>query len=203
MARRGWGGFPPGDDDEARGRIVEAAIRCIDRSGPEQTTLSDVAAELSVIRQTVYRYFPSTDHLFAAVGRVAVATFIDELTVDLWWRTDPADWVVEAVALAIERLPNERYLTLLQAAGRTESFARGMTSKAGVRMSRTLLERSQVDWAGAGFDDDELDGLVELMLRLLQSIVLNPPAVGRDGDELRRFLRRWVAPSVVPAAVTS
>jgi AcrR family transcriptional regulator len=70
-------------------------MRCIDRRGPTVTTLSDVAAELSVTRQTVYRYFPGTDELFLAVGQVAVATFIDELTAHLRWRTEPDDWVVE------------------------------------------------------------------------------------------------------------
>ena len=96
-------------------------MRCIDRRGPIETTLSDVATELSVTRQTVYRYFRGTDELFTAVGQVAVETFIDDLTAHLRWRTDPADWVVEALATAIERLPDEPYLTLLLAAGRPGS----------------------------------------------------------------------------------
>ncbi len=178
-------------------------MRCVDRSDPTATTLSDVAAELSVTRQTVYRYFPSTDELFIAVGRVAVETFIDELTAHLRWRTDPADWVVEALASAIEQLPNEAHLTLLLAAGQSERFARGMTSPTGLRVGRTLLERSPVDWDAAGFGADALDELTELMMRMLQSMVLNPPDPPRDGRSLRGFLQRWIGPSVASALVTT
>lgn len=178
-------------------------MRCIDRRGPTQTTLSDVAAELSVIRQTVYRYFPSTNELFTAVARVANETFIDELTAHLRWRTEPADWVVEALASAIERLPHERYLTLLLAAGQPELFVHGMTSKQAMHMSRRLLERSFVDWTGAGFSADELGELVELMVRLLQSMVIDPPHPPREGPALRRFLRRWVAPAVASMSVAA
>lgn len=200
MARRGWGGSPPADDKEARRRIVEAAMRCVDRRGPK-TTLADVAAELSVIRQTVYRYFPGTDQLFAAVGLVAVEKFVDDLAEHLQPLTDPADWVVEALATVIERLPDERHLTLLLAAGRTAPFAQTMTSDASRRVNRSLLNRSSVDWGAAGLGDDEIDGLLEVMVRLVQSMVVDPPDPPRAGPELRRFLRRWVAPAVDPSAV--
>jgi AcrR family transcriptional regulator len=201
MARRGWGGAPPIDDDDARRRIVGAAMRCVDRRGPADTTLSDVAVELSVTRQTVYRYFPGTDELFTAVAQVAVEAYIDELAAHLRWRTDPADWVVEALASAIERLPDHPYLTLLLVAGRPGAFSRGMTSGTGIRMSRALLERSNVDWHNVGYSDGDIDELVEVMLRMLQSIVIDPPHPLRSGAALRRFLRRWVAPAVtgVPA----
>lgn len=31
MGRKGWGGTPPADDDEARKRIVDAVIRSMER----------------------------------------------------------------------------------------------------------------------------------------------------------------------------
>ena len=43
MGRKGSAGSPPADDADARKRIVDAALRCIERQGPAQTTLSDVA----------------------------------------------------------------------------------------------------------------------------------------------------------------
>jgi AcrR family transcriptional regulator len=178
-------------------------MRCTDRRGPAQTTLSDVAAELSVTRQTVYRYFPGTDELFRSVAQVQVETFIDELTAHLRWRTDPSDWVVEALATAIERLPGERYLTLLLDAGRPGPFTQGMTSAAGIRMSRVVLERSAVDWRGAGFSDRDVDELVELMVRVLQSMVIDPPTPPRSGAELRRYLSRWVGPAVAAVLIGS
>ena len=41
--RRGWDGSPPADDTEARKKIIDAALVCIERRGPAHTTLSDVA----------------------------------------------------------------------------------------------------------------------------------------------------------------
>ena len=45
---------------EARERIVGAAMRCVDRYEPGKTGLSDVAHELGMTWQTVYRYFAGT-----------------------------------------------------------------------------------------------------------------------------------------------
>ncbi|MGI9206700.1 MAG: TetR family transcriptional regulator, partial [Rhodococcus sp. (in: high G+C Gram-positive bacteria)] len=56
--RRGWGGRPPVDDEEATQRIVAAAVELIAQSGAE-ISIADVAQSLGVIRQTVYRYFAS------------------------------------------------------------------------------------------------------------------------------------------------
>jgi AcrR family transcriptional regulator len=196
VRRHGWAGSPPADESEARARIIEAAMRCVDRYGPSQCSLSDVAAELGVTRQTVYRYFPGTDELFSAVGQVAVESFVDELAKHLGRITDPTDWVVEAVASTIERLPTKPHLTLLLTTGRSDRFARGFTSSDSIAVGRELLRRSSVDWLGVGYGDRELDELDELMLRIIQSMVISPPDPPRTRRELRNYLRRWIAPAV-------
>ena len=95
---RGWRGNPPGDDDEARQRIIDAAMRCIDLYGPHKTGLSDVAAELGITRQTVYRLYPSTDDLLLAVATEAVDVYLDRLAAHVAELTDPGDAVVESIA---------------------------------------------------------------------------------------------------------
>jgi AcrR family transcriptional regulator len=196
VRRHGWGGRPPTDETEARQRIIEAAMRCVDRHGPDQFTIAQVAADLEVIRQTVYRYFPSTDDLFAAVGQYAVEDFIDELAAHLHDVTDPADWFVEALATAIERLPDRPYLTLLLASGRTEPFARGVTSPEAMAVGREVVKRAPIDWPARGYDSKEIDELIELMLRILQSMTIDPHTPPRTPRQLRRFLRRWLAPAL-------
>jgi AcrR family transcriptional regulator len=193
VRRHGWAGSPPADDDEARRRIVDAAMRCVDEHGPRQFTIAQVATDLGVIRQTVYRYYPSTDELFAAVGQVAVEGFIDELAEHLQTIDDPADWFVEALASAIERVPRRPYLTLLLDAGRTEPFTRGITSTEAMAVGREMVKRSSVDWAAHDYEVSDLDELIELMLRLLQSMVIDPPAEPRSPAQLRAWLRRWTA----------
>jgi len=195
-ARHGWRGDPPGSEAEARERIVGAAVRCVDRYGPGKTSLSDVAHELGVTRQTVYRYFAGTDDLLAAVARSAADSYLDGLARHLGQVTDPAGAVIEALAFTIERLPEERYLGVLLTSGRSGRFFAGVTSPEAVGFARSLLERTAVDWDNAGYGREELDELAEFALRVLQSLVLDPGTPRRSGSELRGFLRRWVGPAI-------
>ncbi|OAA22280.1 transcriptional regulator [Frankia sp. EI5c] len=201
MSRRGWGGTPPADDHEARQMIVDAAIRCLDRDGPARTHLSDVATELGVTRQTVYRYFPGMDPLIAEVTERAYQSFTAELDVLFEGIRDPTEFVVEAMAYVIEQLPKTPHLTLMLVGGRADRFERaGAASAVIARNVRVLRDRTDVDWSAAGYDDRELHELVEIMQRLIQSMVVAPPEHPRTGTELRGFLRRWVGPAVVPVA---
>lgn len=198
---RGWRGDPPRDDDEARERIIDAAMRCIARHGPEKTGLSDVAAELGITRQTVYRHFAGTDELLLAVAFAGADSFLDRLAAHTAALTDPAEAVVEGIARTLERLPREPFIGLLLATGRSDVFVKGVTSPSSMRFARAMLERMHVDWEAYGYDDAGLDELAEFGLRILQSLVLDPPRTRRP-SELRGYLRRWVAPAVrasVPA----
>ena len=196
-ARHGWRGDPPGSEAEARERIADAAMRCVDRYGPGKTGLSDVARELGVTRQTVYRYFAGTDDLLAAVARSAAGSYLDRLARHLAQVTDPVEVVVEALAFTIERLPEERYLGVLLTVGRSGQFFAGVTSPAAIEFARSLLERTAVDWQKAGYGHAELGELGEFTLRVLQSLVLDPGTPPRSGSALRGFLRRWVGPAIV------
>ncbi|MHB1582816.1 MAG: TetR/AcrR family transcriptional regulator [Acidimicrobiales bacterium] len=198
--RHGWGGDPPADDVEARARIVAAATRCVDRYGAEKTGLSDVARELGVTRQTVYRYFDGTDDLLAAVARTAVAGFLDEVVEHVAGITEPAEVVVEVVAFTLEHLPEEHYLSLLLSSGRSGRFYAGVTSPAAIDAARSLLERTSVDWSSLGYDRAGMEEMVEFALRILQSLVLDRGARLQSPASLRAFLRRWVGLPIAEGA---
>ena len=192
---RGWRGKPPRDDGEARERIIDAAMRCIDRHGSHKTGLSDVAVELGVTRQTVYRLFESTDELLYAVAAAAADEYLDRLAAHVADLSEPGDAIVEGIAYTFERLPNEPFLGLLLTTGRSEAFLAGVTSPQAMAFGRAMLGRTNVDWAAAGYGASELVELAEFGLRMLKSLVLDPPR-RRSGAKLRAFLQRWVAPAV-------
>jgi AcrR family transcriptional regulator len=194
MRRHGWSGDIPVDDDAAIHRIIGAARASLDDRGT--VSVSEVATTLGVTRQTVYRYFPTLDALLTATAMSAVDGFLDRLADDLRSITDPTTAVVEGIAYTLERLPHDRYLSLVVQPGRTSAFAAGVTSEVAISFGRSILERFSVDWAAAGFDGDALDELVEFMLRVLQSFILDPGGPSRHGPELRSFLQRWIAPAV-------
>ena len=194
MRRHGWAGDIPVDDDEAVSRIIGQARASIDAQGT--VSVSEVATALGITRQTVYRYFPTLDALLNATAISAVGGFLDRLADDLHSITDPTAAVVEGIAYTLERLPHDRYLSLVVQPGRASAFTAGVTSDVAISFGRSILERFNLDWAAAGFDGDRLDELVEFMLRTLQSFILDPGGPSRHGAELRGFLHRWIAPAV-------
>jgi AcrR family transcriptional regulator len=196
MGRKGWAGLPPGDDDEARKRIVDATLATIDRRGAHQTTLSDVAEALGITRRTVYRYFAGAEDLFAAAAELALGGFVakvEAITTEL----DVTDQLIEVVAYIIESLPDEPLLTSLLLHDRTNVFSRGMMVPENIARCRALLRRTHIDWAALGYDDGTIDELVEFMLRIIQSMVVAPIEPARSGVELRAYLRRWIGPAIV------
>jgi AcrR family transcriptional regulator len=57
----------PEADDQTRARILDAVFSCAERYGLGRTTISDVAKEARLSRQTVYRYFAGRHELLAAL----------------------------------------------------------------------------------------------------------------------------------------
>ncbi|MCV7382272.1 TetR/AcrR family transcriptional regulator [Mycolicibacter longobardus] len=202
MRTHGWSGAKPADDDEAIARLLEATRRRIDQSGMN-FGISDVAKDVGVTRQTVYRYFPSTEALLIATAVAEVDPFLDGLADHVRGIHDPAEAVVEGIAHTLERLPEERYMSLLLTPGKASAFSAGVTSDAALMFGRSIVERFDLDWGAAGFVSDDLDQLVEFMLRVLQSLVIDPGRPPRRGKELRSFLRRWVAPAIVGSPTAS
>ncbi|MFD4293081.1 TetR/AcrR family transcriptional regulator [Rhodococcus sp. NPDC058505] len=195
MRTHGWSGATPADDDEAVARILAAARRALDRSGGD-VSITEVARDLGVTRQTVYRYFPTTEALLGATVIAQAGPFLDLLAAHLGGIGDPAEAVVEGIAYTLEQIPEETYLNMVLAPGRASAFSAGVTSDAALAFGRSILERFAVDWTQAGLAGAQLDELVEHMLRIVQSFVIDPGRPPRSGADLRTYLRKWVAPAV-------
>lgn len=201
MAQHGWGGRPPATELEARQRIVDATAACIDRFGIQKTTLSDVASELGVTRQTVYRYFPKLTDIVGEVAAQGAESFVDQMIEHLQGVTSPAEAVVEGVLFSVRTIPTEPRLSLLLQIGDDGAFGRGATSVMAVQYGAEMLRRYPVDWSDAGLDEDDLEGLAELIMRLLTSLLEHPSEPARSDDELRAWLRTWIAPALTGAGL--
>jgi AcrR family transcriptional regulator len=181
-------------------RILAATRDCIDVKGAA-TSITDVADQLSVTRQTVYRYFASTDDLLRATAIDAAGEFMDRLASKVAHIQDPGRVVVEIVAYALERLPLEPYLGLLLTSERAGTFAQGVTSATAIAFGHSLFQRVNVDWEAAGITNQLFDEFVEHVLRTVQSLVLDPGDPPRTGKALRQYLSRWLwSPSGEPRA---
>lgn len=194
MRRHGWSGDIPADDTEATARIVAAARDAIDARGT--VSVSEVAQTLGITRQTVYRYYPTQEALLGATALSVVDGFLDHLAIHLASITDPTEAVVEGVAYTYEELGTDKYLGLLFQPGRAGAFATSVTSDIALTFGRSILHRFQIDWTAEGFTDQGFDELVEIMLRTLQSLIVDPGRPARGGVGLREFLGNWIAPAV-------
>ncbi|MXP19917.1 TetR family transcriptional regulator [Gordonia sp. HNM0687] len=194
MRTHGWGGRVPVNDDEARARILEATRTTIDRRGTS-TGLADVARELGVTRQTVYRYYAGIDELLAATAVQAVDALLERIAVRLRGIEQPDVAVVEGLVAVRDELRDDDYVGLLLRADRVSAPVVGeFTSELGRTFARSIIDRMDVDWTACGYTDDDLGTLIEILLRTLQSMVLDPS--DRDGDDMRRFLDAWAGAAV-------
>ena len=199
MRAHGWGGRPPADADEARTRIVDATRARLTAAGT--TSTSEIAEVLGVTRQTVYRYFPTTEDLLDAAAMDAVAELeadlVDHVVKHLADTSgDAADAVVEVVAYVYEHLRDDPVLNRLLAPGRISRTIAGITAPSSIVLGSKLLSGFGIDWSEVGLAEDERLELVEHLLRTLQSFFLDPGDPERTGEELRAYLRRWVTPAL-------
>lgn len=197
MGHHGWQGNPPGTEDEARRRIVDAATACIDRVGLAKTSLSDVAAEAGVTRQTVYRYFPNLADILSAVALARVEEFAGRMERHLASFDSAAEVAVESVVFGVRTVPNEPYLGLLLQAGEADVFTVAVTSPMSFALGARILRNVPVDWPAAGVTTDEdLQGLAEILMRLFISFLQYPSTPALTDDQLRSLVRRWIAPAL-------
>ncbi|MET7769417.1 TetR/AcrR family transcriptional regulator [Nocardia sp. NPDC005366] len=194
--RRGWGGSPPNDDEEASRRIVAAAVDLIGRTGAE-ISIADVAESLGVIRQTVYRYFPSSDALMRAAAFASVDNFLDRLTQHVSGMKDPAEAMTEAVVFTLTEVRRIPHLGILLSSTYSNVHTESLTSEEAQTFGMTMIRRFDVDWHSCGYDDESLHELVEYVLRTMQSFFLSPGNPPRSQEDLRRYLRRWMGTAII------
>ncbi|WP_216903002.1 TetR/AcrR family transcriptional regulator [Nocardia alni] len=197
--RRGWGGSPPSSDEEASRRIVATAVELIGRTGLE-VNIAEVAESLGVIRQTVYRYFPSSDALMKAAAFASVDGFMDRLADHVSGLSDPVDAMTEGVVFTLNEVRRIPHLGILLSSGYSNPQPEGITSAEARAIGMTMIRRFDVDWKQYGYDDTTLAELVEYLLRTMQSFFFAPGNPPRTDDELRRYLRRWMGTAILAQA---
>ncbi|KAA1250479.1 TetR/AcrR family transcriptional regulator [Mycobacterium simiae] len=195
VGRRGWNGHPPVTDEEASQRIVAAAVRLIADTG-SQVSVADVAASLGVIRQTVYRYFPTADALMHAAGIAAVDGFLDRLTVNVAGIHDPAEAMTQGVMYTLDEVMRTPQLAILLSEPYVGSHLGGIASEEAQVFGMRMINRFDVDWSEHGYDDSALAELVELTLRLMLSFIVAPNDPARTPAELRCFVKRWLGGAI-------
>lgn len=180
---------------------MAAAVALIAETGTA-ITIADVATSLGVIRQTVYRYFPTADELMRAAGIASVDGFLDQLAQHLHGIHDPAEAMTEGVLYTLDTVVRIPHLAILMSApdsARPGDLASHLAQDFGMRM----ITRFDVDWPRYGYDDAALRDLVEFTLRTMLSFFVAPNDPDRSPAELRRFLKRWLGSAILAQSNTA
>lgn len=159
--------------------------------------IADVARDLGVTRQTVYRYFPSTESLLIACAMQTADGFLGRLERRVRDETDPVTTLVEGVAFTIESLTDDPQMAFLFSQREMREVGGSITSDTAYAFGRALLHRLDVDWEAHGFDEPALTELNEFCLRVVKSFLIDAGNPKRDPAELREFLARWLGPAIV------
>lgn len=195
MRTHGWGGDVPASDEEALERILSASRRCMDLRGRD-VRIADVAAELGVTRQTVYRYFPSTDALLIETALRAAIPFMARVTARVKGLHMASDAVLAAVVMVIDELIAEPYLGIVLSPGEPNRMTANVTGATARAFGAALFRGFEIDWSAQGFDDATFTELVEHVLRILQSLVVDPGDPARHGAAMQAYLDRWLRPAI-------
>lgn len=174
---------------------MDAARRCFERFGLEKTTLSDVAAEAGVTRRTVYRYFDNSDELMRAAFVLAAGGIVERMVKHARSFEDPGERIVEAMVFLCREIPADPHLGPLFTTGRDGTRAGpSISSAVTMEISHNVLRAVNEDWSP--LTSEEVDELVELILRLLQSFLTNPGPRAQSEAKLRAFFQRWLLPAI-------
>lgn len=204
--RRGWDGHPPVTDEEASRRIVAAAVTLIAKSGSD-VSIAEVAESLGIIRQTVYRYFPTAEALMHAAAVASVDGFLDRLTQAVHGISDPAEAMTEGVLYTLEEVTRTPHLGILLSEPYRNTHTPSLASDEAQTFGMRMITRFDVDWTQYGYDQASLRELVEFTLRTMLSFFIAPNDPSRNREGLRRFIRRWLGGAILAqqhtAAVSS
>ena len=181
-----WSGDLPADSDDARQRILEAAVRCVSRVGVERTSTALIAREAGVSRPTLYAYFANREEIVVQAAEQAVMAIIERLQEHCRGFQSPADRVVEALMFAVEHIRTEPAMAVyyepgnvrLGPLGADEIYFATQALAPAAEISRRL-KSSMAD-------------ATELFARMMISMLTRGPASPRTPKQDRAYLHRWL-----------
>jgi AcrR family transcriptional regulator len=187
------------DDDEARRRLVAAAVRCMVRRQTAGIRIEEVAAEAGVSRATVYRYFRTREDLVVGVLLSRVDAGMDGVVRSLRAPGDAArsipDLLLTAIGLTYGDEVNEALFSsdsrqLVMAVEMTEPIVDGLH-----RHLAPLLARWQAD--GQLHGDLDIRETVAWMNEVALTL-MSPPWDALSTQRKRRFIDRYLVRALVP-----
>ncbi len=180
--------------------VVEAAARLFAEHGVPNVTLGQIATEVGIARNSIYRYFPDKAHIVAAWFRADLEPLL-EACAEIAARDEPAaqrlrDWM----GVQLDALRRPRHSALIAAVAELGPLPEAVQAQIGEghhRMYgslRTIIDERRAE---VGLPPDA-DGIVTTLVAGLLQSAAGLVARGIDADGVRREMCR-AADAVVTA----
>ena len=177
-----------------RHRLMDACGAIIVRDGFEAVSMTSVAEEAGITRQTVYRYFPNAREVVRATLMRGGRELLEGQLLVFREEGDPRDLLIEAVMAALRLI---RQTDLLRTAWGSRDYPQAMlratfdpafTVRA-VEGLQPLAER-------LGWDEQDTQEAYEVIARTVMSFLTIPPPETLTEAQLRARLHRRLLPAL-------
>ena len=186
---------PPGLQQNTERLLLEGAMACARRYGMTKINIKRVAEECGVTRQTVYRYYPSSQALVEAVSWHVVSGIIQQLDKHLTRFHGFDNKVVESIIFLSDKIPKDPYLNqyfsthYLHSQNMEELFSdttlQYCQQYLHVIYGEDKLAKDKAKW---------LDSLAELLLRTIVSLIVTPSKRTSGKKGRLEYLNLWLKP---------
>lgn len=181
---------PRGD---VRDRLIEATTRCVAKVGLEGTTISAVAREAKVSRQTVYKYFATKEELASEGVRRAIEDSEERILARANAARTATGFALELFfAIQDEIALNSIVAPMIQLLNGADARNRVLSPELSA-FSRRFLEPIL---AYLPEREPDLDEMTETMVRFHVSVVTLKSERTRTRDALRAYLMRSLIPAL-------
>lgn len=197
-----WGEGTRTSGSKGRDRILAAAQTCYSNIGVHKTTVEDVAHEAKVSRTTVYRYFNNRDELLTAVVFGETKYVIDIIAKRLETVSDLADFMVEAMVIALEETPKMPMADAIFSEDGTTLASRLCFSSEEIIALGTGLIAKRFELAQAQQKiSAELNIIlvIEWVVRILLSYLSSPSLVTQSSEQQRQLFNLFIRPTLQPS----
>jgi TetR/AcrR family transcriptional regulator, cholesterol catabolism regulator len=167
-----------------RERVIAAAVDLASEGGYEAVQMRDVAAQADVALGTLYRYFPSKDHLLIAALAEQVSTLQRRLAQKPPRGTSAADRVVDVLHRASRALEREPRLTAALVNALSSADPSVAEAKQEVSDILAAVIADAVDHDALANSEDVVRVLGHVWFAALVSWVGGMAPTGQMGDDL-------------------
>jgi AcrR family transcriptional regulator len=176
-----------------RERIIAAASRIMAKSGLERTSISAIAREARVSRQTLYNHFETKQEIIEQALEKAASTAAERINAAAKTNTSAAGFVVELCMSALDEYTRNPAISPVIPLLKSDDARQSVLGPHGLDVARHFVEPIL---SYVPDREPDLDEMTETLLRFVLSMLTLESDITRSPHALRRYLHRVLVPAM-------